>query len=618
MNQQYPKLSYGDQNLSNLEPPHLRFLTIGTCQIEPISGAIHALGHVADHVLWGNLDHLEVPQIDPTVTYDATVIGLPLRSVFQDGVLEIFPDIPHQYIEIEPLWVRAVTEGKIEDFLDACKRSLRLRLRETQEIIGSRPTFYISFIEPRRNFLGNLFPRYKIENIAYFVQELNKYIERTISRYQNCYLFDVNEIFSEFGRLRVQDDYTFPISHAAFIHDMGWDIASEDTRMTRLTRMDAMYDAHEHAALVTRAIAQRLVDNVQIIKQPLAIKLIICDLDDTLWRGISGEKGEMGWGETDGWPLAFAEALMIYKARGGMLAICSKNEREPTLEKFKQAFKDGLKIEDFAAVYINYESKAENIRCILGDVNILPQNALFVDDNPREVDEVRKIFPDIHTLSTEPYDWRRKILFSPLTQVANVTDESRQRTQSVQAKIKRDKASQGASREDWLKSLSIEQNYKIVDSVNHENYARAFELLNKTNQFNTTGRRWMEGEMRDFLDSGGRLLCSFLRDKMVDSGLISVFAYKGNEIVQAVLSCRVFGLSSEYATLHYLTEIILGNHPMATGSIVDTGKNFTCHPLFLNAGFTRSDTTENQFITHSITPEPEHILSHTEVLRAIA
>ncbi|WP_257538997.1 HAD-IIIC family phosphatase [Sphingobium sp. CFD-1] len=517
MSSYFPKLSNGVNFLSETETHPRKFLMIGTCQLMPIHGALLQLGHSADHLLWASHSHSEIPAVDSANQYDANIISFTLRHVFYQAVLDLYPDIPEQIIEIEPLWVRALSEGLIEDFFDACRRIVRSLVLRTQEVVGQRPTFFVTFLEPRRNFMGNLFPRYSLENISYFVQRLNEYIEKLIRRMPNCYLFDLNEVFSEHGRIFNQDDYTLQVAHASFIHDYEGDLNAAPTRMTALTKMSEMYNSREKLQQLTQSIAQRLVDNVKVALEPLQIKLIICDLDDTLWSGISGEKEQMTWNEIGTWPLGLAEALLIYKARGGMLAICSKNEYEPTVEKFKQAFKDGLRIEDFASVKINYESKAENIRRILSEVNILPQNALFIDDNPREVDEVKKTFPEMHILNTEPYDWRRKILFSPLTQVPAITNEARLRTQSIQAKIERDGTRSGASREEWLASLNIEQRYVVVDTPAHENYARAFELVNKTNQFNTNGERWSDDEMRHFLSSGGRIFCTFLNSAVTKS-----------------------------------------------------------------------------------------------------
>ncbi|GBQ07128.1 HAD-IIIC family phosphatase [Saccharibacter floricola] len=610
MGHHFPRLKNGDNFLSPVELEPLRFLLVSTCQLAPVHGALLELGHTADTLLWMNHPWVDFPDIDPSGEYDANVLGLTLRHIFTRSALDTFPNIPDQVIEVEPLWVRAVEEHKIEDFFDACKKNIRDLLRKVQaseNFIGKRPTFFVSFLEPRRNYFGNLFPRYDLNNISYFVQSLNEYLYKKIENMENCYFFDMNEVIEEYGRIYTQDDYLLQVAHASFIHDFDEDIEYESQRMTPLTRMHDMYkngDSYNHASY---AVAQRLADNTRIVLDPLHIKLIICDLDDTLWSGISGEKEHMTWKETGTWALGLAEALMIYKARGGMLAICSRNDYEPTLEKFKQAFRDGLQIEDFVSVKIDYEPKSDNIRRILSEVNILPENALFIDDNPREVEEVRKVFPDIHILHTEPYDWRRKILFSPLTQVAKVSGEARLRTASVRAKIQRDMAHTSGSREDWLGSLKIEQSYSLVDSPSHPNYDRAFELVNKTNQFNTTGQRWTDEEMRVFLGNGGRILCTFLKDRMADSGLIGAVIFKGEEILQQVLSCRVFGLGSEQATLHHVAKIILADYPKVVAKVVDTGRNFTCHNHFSVAGFEEELENPGTFTAVNPPSVPLHI-----------
>ena len=95
-----------------------------------------------------------------------------------------------------------------------------------------------------------------------------------------------------------------------------------------------------------------LSEAVKTLRGDERVKLIIVDLDDTLWRGVAAESQREGWERVEGWPLGLAEALLYFKRRGGLLAICSKNEREPTLERFAAIWRDGLRIEDFASVKI--------------------------------------------------------------------------------------------------------------------------------------------------------------------------------------------------------------------------------------------------------------------------
>ena len=114
---------------------------------------------------------------------------------------------------------------------------------------------------------------------------------------------------------------------------------------------------------------------------------------------------------------------------------------------------------------------------------------------------------------------------------------------------------------------------------------RSFELLNKTNQFNTTGKRWSAAEFQEFLQAGGVCLAAHLTDKNIDNGIVGVALIKRGEIVQTVLSCRVFGLGVELALGSAATTIALRQANSATGRIVDSGKNFTCHRFFEEIGF---------------------------------
>lgn len=604
----YPKLKNELEKIE-VKYPDYKVLAIGTCQIMPICGALIECGIPVDHMLWNNHPWSEIPDIDEGNKYVANIFAFTLRHIFSEAALGLYPDLDQQVIEIEILWPKIITDGKIEDFFDECKRYIRKLFNKTNFISSKRLSFYISFIEPRRNYLGNLFPRYDLNNMAFFVQSLNIFIEKKALK-MGAFFLDINESLSEYGRIYYQDDYLLPIAHASFIHDFGVDLDHADKRITRNTSMKEMYDNDRYLSQVTRSIARRIRDNIFISQTPLIIKLIICDLDDTLWRGISGEKEQMTWDETDGWPLGLAEALLIFKARGGMLAICSKNEDVSTINKFKEAFKDGLKIEDFASVKINLNSKTENIQEILSEVNLLPQNVLFIDDNPREIDEVKSKFPEMYYLSTESYDWRRKIIFSPLTQVKSLNEEAFIRTKSIQEKINRDESKKTMSREAWLKSLEIYQENIKINTVSHAHFPRAIELINKTNQFNTTGKRWSEAELGEYLENGGSIMLSILRDKMVNNGLIGAILYQGDRIDQAVLSCRVFGLESEYLTLYKVVSEILQNKNQVVANIVDTTKNFACHEFYTKAGF---QTIEDSINLFSIS-EPSYLPAHINEL----
>jgi FkbH-like protein len=320
------------------------------------------------------------------------------------------------------------------------------------------------------------------------------------------------------------------------------------------------------------------------------VKLIIVDLDDTMWRGTAAEmdlSDEIHWDIFEAYPIAFVEALLYFKKRGGILAVCSKNDREATLIRWAKIYRGAITPEDFACVKINWNSKAENIAEILRETNLLPESVVFIDDNPREVDAVRQRFPTLRCLSQDHIDWRRIILRAPEMLVDSITEESRRRTEMTQALVARTESKSAMSDAEWLLSLNIKQEIHFIRSPSDSRYRRVLELINKTNQFNTTGKRWEPAEFEQFVLENTCIATS-LSDRTTNNGIIGVALVRGAEIVQVVLSCRVFGMGAEQVLGAIAVREALTNSPAATGRIVDTGKNFTCHKYFTDLQFAKS------------------------------
>jgi FkbH-like protein len=579
------------------EEPQLKLLLLGTCAVSALGGS-HLSGVTANHYLHESYSHSVVPQLD-TTGYDAVVASLTLRHIFGDATKQFVPDShPCNCI----FWPRAVAEGREQEYFDTCTPLVEQQVDRICQTLTAAPIFFLAFVEPKHNYLGNLLPRYQLTNPVFFVRKLNEVLEGAVAKHRSAYFVDLNEIISLLGSARIQDDYLQQIGHASYISDDLWD---KDRISSSVTRTQ-MYESKEAFRPFTTVLAQRLRDDLAIIKQPLKTKAVIVDLDDTLWRGVAADEDKPNYEFTEGWPLGFAEALLIYKARGGLLAICSKNDKPATEKRLEMIYQGRLAMNDFASVRINFKRKSENISEILDELNIVEENALFIDDDPRETDEVRAVFPKLQIYCNDHYDWRRKILMLPGTQVQCITKEATLRTQSIQAKVQRDKAKLRSSPEEWLASLDLVQEYALVRGGNDRDFARAFELINKTNQFNTTGKRWTQQEIDQLFVKGGYLLCSFLRDRTTDNGLIGVTVILGNEIVQAALSCRVFNLQSEYATGHWACCLILASHPEVTAQIIDTGRNFSCHQYFKNMGFRER---EGMFVGLKAPQHPPHLTS---------
>src|SRR5207237_6903915 len=175
-----------------------------------------------------------------------------------------------------------------------------------------------------------------------------------------------------------------------------------------------------------------LIAMYRTVRQSDQVKLVLVDLDDTMWRGVAAEEGGAWAMAREGWPLGFAEALMFLKRRGILLGIVSKNDEERVRGIWRRIYGDLVRLEDFAVRKINWQPKADNVEAILAEVNLLPKSVVFIDDNPVERAGIEAAFPEMRVLGPNPYLWRRILLWSPETQVATITAESAARTAMVQ------------------------------------------------------------------------------------------------------------------------------------------------------------------------------------------
>jgi FkbH-like protein len=307
------------------------------------------------------------------------------------------------------------------------------------------------------------------------------------------------------------------------------------------------------------------------VSQVDMVKLVLVDLDDTMWRGVLAEGAEVNTGTREGWPLGFAETLLTLKRRGVLLGIVSKNEETRATEILRQVHGGQLTVSDFAIHRINWRPKADNIEEILGEVNLLPRSVVFIDDNPVERASVKAAFPDMRVIGENPYLWRRILLWSPETQVASITAESASRTAMVQAQVEREQQRKQLTRDDFLASLDVNLTLTEVASLSHQDFPRLLELINKTNQFNTTGQRRTFQECDDFIGRGGRFWTMRVQDRYTSYGLVGVLATLDNSITQFVMSCRVVGLDVEFAAVAGLIQKMRARSTAnITASLIET------------------------------------------------
>lgn len=500
--------------------------------------------------------------------YDFQVVQIPLRTIFHDTLLSRL-----SYQDID---------AHTKAFDDCCQKlEFQLRTRMRWNIEHGLLTFVSNFLTPQQNTSGILFPRFDLRNHGYFIDKLNEYLEKLIGKYKNSYILDMDQISTSLGKRYLQDDIITATSHNSLI-------GAAEPKTHRIEFMAAMSDHYEIHMYGTfrESIWNEIIRMYRAVRQFDSVKLVIVDLDDTLWNGVSGDMPEVGPEMLEGWPIGLAEALLYLKKRGILLAIASKNEESRIRDIWPKIFHNRLKLEDFAVIKINWRPKVENIREILSLTNLLSRNAVFVDDNPVEREAALSAFPDLRILGRHPYYLRRILLWSSETQVAQLTDESSRRTEMMQAQVVRESNRGALTREEFLKSAAPIVTVSVIDNTNSANFPRASELINKTNQFNTTGRRWKYEDFESFLSAGGRIFTFKVSDSYTDYGLVGAITVQNNMIEQWVMSCRILGYDIEKAVMSILVAGMRAEgHNEIDARLEFTDVNFPCRDLYSKCDF---------------------------------
>lgn len=327
----------------------------------------------------------------------------------------------------------------------------------------------------------------------------------------------------------------------------------------------------------------------------LTRKCVVLDLDGTLWGGIVGEVGTEG---VSLGPIApgieyvdFQRTLLGLTKRGILLAVCSKNNPEDALPVIRTHPHMVLREEQFAAMRINWRSKADNIREIAQELNIGLDSMVFVDDNPNERELVRQVLPEVLTvdLPKDPSLYRRTIEDMTDFDLLALTKEDEMRVAQYQANAKRQAAkSTAVSLDEYLQSLEI---HVAIDLAPRETLNRVVQLFNKTNQFNLTTKRYQAEEVTRFIESEEyRLYDLRVADRFGDHGLVgTAVVFKQREdwrIDSLLMSCRVMGLGIETAFLERIySDAVRERVVRLIGEYVQSKKNQPVKEFYAQHGF---------------------------------
>ena len=272
------------------------------------------------------------------------------------------------------------------------------------------------------------------------------------------------------------------------------------------------------------------------------IKAIVVDMDNTFYKGVLGEDGF----ENIVPNIEFQKLLKILKNKGVLLSIASKNEQNDVKKMFEKRKDFILKWNDFSSYNISWESKEKAIYNTVRQFNIGIDSILFIDDNIGEINFVKNCYPQIKTLVADD-NLAYKFNLYPLLERYSTSKEDILRKNDIDANQKREILSKTLDKESYFKSLEME----LVYSMNNpQNFERAIQLLNKTNQFIFSYKRYD----KDSITKNINILTISLKDKLSDSGIIGIIVAesKNNKLIidETVISCRALGRNIENIMLN--------------------------------------------------------------------
>ncbi len=352
------------------------------------------------------------------------------------------------------------------------------------------------------------------------------------------------------------------------------------------------------------AIAKEIAHIARSIKAPPK-KVLVLDLDNTLWGGVVGDDGIEGIEIGDTSPRgeafkAFQSYILSLIDRGVLLAVSSKNDHANAIEPFQVHPEMVLREEHFVSFKANWDPKAANLIKMAEELCLGLDSFIFVDDNPAEIEIVNQFAPDVTTilLSDDPSEYVRQLQESRLFERSMITTEDSDRTKQYRQEADRRRLeSTVVDMDSYLESLGMAG---TIRNFGRLDVPRISQLINKSNQFNLTTVRRTEAEVESLTgDPEYQAFTVRLTDRFGDHGLISIVICRVApervlEIDTWLMSCRVLKRQVEHEVLNEIVRRAQASGcEVIRGRYLATAKNGMVSDLLPSLGFLTVSSSEN-------------------------
>lgn len=343
-----------------------------------------------------------------------------------------------------------------------------------------------------------------------------------------------------------------------------------------------------------------LVGRILGAQQGRSGKCLVLDLDNTLWGGVIGDDGLEGIVLGQGSPggeafLAVQAHAAALSKRGVILAVCSKNDEANARLPFERHPDMLLKASDISAFVANWTDKASNLRTIAQTLNIGLDSLVFLDDNPFERNQVRQALPmvSVPEPGEDPGLYASCLADGGFFEAISVTGEDIARASLYAANAERTRMREEAGDiSSYLAGLDMRLAWHRFRAVDHE---RTVQLINKTNQFNLTTRRYTSADVTAVMEDERAFGLTFrLTDSFGDNGIIAIVIGRiegGDAVLDTwLMSCRVLGRGVEAATLEVVAaEAARLGATALVGDYIASEKNAMVRDHYVKLGFSSID-----------------------------
>ncbi|MGC3976806.1 MAG: HAD-IIIC family phosphatase [Paludibacteraceae bacterium] len=406
---------------------------------------------------------------------------------------------------------------------------------------------------------------------------LNNKLKELSFENNNLFIFELNRLISLYGYLSVFDEKFWYLGRIGFSY-FGFQIIAKELR------------------------------NVLNCLRGKIKKVLILDLDNTLWGGILTEEGSQNIQiSAEGTSRIYADFQKNIKklaSNGILLGICSKNDENEVRKTFETNKNLILKWDDFIVHKINWQLKSQNIAEIASELNIGTESMVFIDDSNVERELVKSAFQDI-AVPEFPADttslnrwFINEVVYSYFPKRA-LTIEDKEKFNQYKRNSERQHIKHQLNYDDFLQQLSIRLSIKKVDVNTCDRIA---QLTQKTNQFNLSLVRYTEAEIRMMIKDESFIVyqCEY-DDKFGKEGIIgcAVVKLNGKEAIldSFMLSCRVLGRKVENSFFaHIIDELKKQNIQTLVANYYKTDKNLQIQEFINLVGFKTDEDDTQKYI----------------------